>query len=331
MLSHQPLLILKGRAGLGNRLLCVLGGILYAQLTQRKLLVDWRDGVYSDGVDNAFYQLMSLIDVDQAESIPVSRSVYPTVWKTYLDKTVYVVSEYCAQKELPSAKELMQLPQAVNFTKLDYSEEVLVHWSFSSNINQLRRHFRDKLAQFENQTNLEVLSHILKSHIQVDSGIIADVDQFVQAKFFRRMIGVHVRYTDRKVELKPYLKSIDRLMISDPDAGIFLATDNAIVEKIFYDRYSNKIVTSEKWLPSPSSDSLGIHFNSDAPSKLQVARQAMIDICLLSRCSSLVFNSVSTFGVIALLMSTLDSSQVFDLSKYTPTGFLKHLARHQTI
>jgi hypothetical protein len=41
-------LLVKGRASLGNRILSALTGILYARLTGRRLLVDWRDEVYSD-------------------------------------------------------------------------------------------------------------------------------------------------------------------------------------------------------------------------------------------------------------------------------------------
>src|SRR5262249_35551159 len=41
--NDGKLLLVKGIAGLGNRILCALTGILYARLAGRKVCVDWRD------------------------------------------------------------------------------------------------------------------------------------------------------------------------------------------------------------------------------------------------------------------------------------------------
>lgn len=49
-------LLVKGRAGLGNRMLCALTGILYARLAGRRLLVDWSDPIYAEGGLNVFHR-----------------------------------------------------------------------------------------------------------------------------------------------------------------------------------------------------------------------------------------------------------------------------------
>ena len=46
--------LVKGNAGLGNRLSSVLSGALYARLSGRRLLVDWTDWMYSNDGSNVF-------------------------------------------------------------------------------------------------------------------------------------------------------------------------------------------------------------------------------------------------------------------------------------
>ena len=40
----QKYLILKGCAGLGNRIFSILNAISYSKKTGRKLIIDWSDG-----------------------------------------------------------------------------------------------------------------------------------------------------------------------------------------------------------------------------------------------------------------------------------------------
>jgi len=50
-------LIVKGIAGLGNRLLTISAAIAYAEASNRKLYVDWTDGLYDEKGVNPFYSL----------------------------------------------------------------------------------------------------------------------------------------------------------------------------------------------------------------------------------------------------------------------------------
>jgi hypothetical protein len=50
----QKLLICKGTSGMGNRILATCTAVLYSHITQRRLVIDWRDGSYSHGGANAF-------------------------------------------------------------------------------------------------------------------------------------------------------------------------------------------------------------------------------------------------------------------------------------
>ena len=44
----RKFLLVKGRSGLGNRLEVLMGGLVYARLTNRQVVVDWRDREYSN-------------------------------------------------------------------------------------------------------------------------------------------------------------------------------------------------------------------------------------------------------------------------------------------
>jgi len=80
-------LLVKGRAGLGNRILCALTGILYARLAGRRLLVDWSDPIYAEGGLNVFHRYFRCPTADPADRIPATDSVAPAIWRGRLDES----------------------------------------------------------------------------------------------------------------------------------------------------------------------------------------------------------------------------------------------------
>lgn len=50
----QKRIVIKGFAGLGNRLRTIASGIEYAQKTNRKVIIDWSDGMFAEEGINAF-------------------------------------------------------------------------------------------------------------------------------------------------------------------------------------------------------------------------------------------------------------------------------------
>ena len=47
-------LVIKGKGGLGNRILSAISGLVYADLSGRKPVIDWRDGSYAPLGENAY-------------------------------------------------------------------------------------------------------------------------------------------------------------------------------------------------------------------------------------------------------------------------------------
>jgi len=52
--NDSKYVLVKAKGGMGNRMLCALTGLLYGQLTGRKVIVDWRDQAYSKDGTNSF-------------------------------------------------------------------------------------------------------------------------------------------------------------------------------------------------------------------------------------------------------------------------------------
>src|SRR5436190_15007750 len=87
-MTNCKYLVVKGKAGLGNRMLFALTGILYARLTDRRAVIDWRDHTYSDDGSNAFPRLFDCSSCGTTDELPVTDSVAPTIWRGSLAKSV---------------------------------------------------------------------------------------------------------------------------------------------------------------------------------------------------------------------------------------------------
>jgi hypothetical protein len=61
-------LVVKGVAGLGNRIITLQRAINYAKRTKRTLYVEWSDGMFGNTGDNVFYKYFDLRNVDFIEN-----------------------------------------------------------------------------------------------------------------------------------------------------------------------------------------------------------------------------------------------------------------------
>ena len=71
-MDENKYLLVKGLAGLGNRMLAALTGILYARMSSRRLIVDWRDPTFSKDGSNAFPVLFKCPLNGPVDEIPVT-------------------------------------------------------------------------------------------------------------------------------------------------------------------------------------------------------------------------------------------------------------------
>lgn len=311
-MSQKKFLIVKSKAGLGNRILNLMDGILYARLSNRQLIVDWSDLIYSDDGSNIFPKLFTTPRIELVEQIPQTDSVYPVLWKGNLNRSINdVLRERNEDKPKIYRHPFRWTEYRIDTKRLDYPEECLVLWYYFAEINKIRRHFQGEYAYLKHQSNDEILSTMLREELVPNQTIQARVQSFVNSNFADVTIGVHIRYTDRKNSYAGVSTIIDQILTANPDARIFLATDNQEIERQFRNNYSN-LVTTPKWFPDTVER---LHENWSCPSRFENCIEALVDMYLLARCNYLVCDQRSTLAYVASLLSNTPPENIFDMTR----------------
>jgi Nodulation protein Z (NodZ) len=298
-------LLVKGRAGMGNRMLALLTAILYGRLSHRRLVVDWSDRTYSDGGENVFYRYFSCPSSDPAAKIPAEGSVTPVVWQGRLDQSL---SEVAWRFRDAYSEIEFRYASSVDLSRIDQPEQVAVFWSFYAPLGVLRPHFRGEHEHLKRLGTEEILRELARFHLALRPEIRERVDRFRRERFGGSMVGVHVRYTDRRSRLEAILKKVDLVRRRGP-CRIFLATDNSTIQGLFVDRYREVISTPHWYAP----DGERIHQSAACPDRFQNGVEALLDLYLLAECDYLVGDSTSSFARVADLLSLASASRRFDV------------------
>ncbi|BAZ48063.1 hypothetical protein NIES4103_06680 [Nostoc sp. NIES-4103] len=322
-------LLLKGRAGLGNRILCLLGSILYAQLTSRKLIVDWSDPTYSDDGSNIFSKLFTIDNVEQTTDIPDTNSIFPSIWKGNLDLSItQIFQKYkILDDDNFIATPFRQFKSKINVSRLDYDEDLLIIWSYFADIHKMRRFFQNDFAYLTTLNEKTILKKISSKHLHLNQDIQYRIDVF-KKKYFTNtplVIGLHIRHTDRKNPFQSYVEIINKIIQQNSEYLIFLATDNKQVQTHFKNIYKERIIYTEKWFPDETASLSRLHHNSDCPNKLENAIQALVDLYLLASCNYLLCDQRSTFPIVAEVISDIPSTNIIDISKYSMKRNMRRL------
>jgi len=321
MISNSQYVVVKGKAGMGNRMLCALTGLLYAQLSGRRLIIDWSDFTYSNDGSNAFFRYFQSPLCDPDWAIPPTEAVWPEIWQGRLSESANnLLDDLDPDKH---AKPTIYRKYSFDVGRLDYPQDVLVMWCFSHLIPRLRRHFPSKLPELVRLSDIQILTKLLNEQMTLADDLQQRVDGLAAELIEPGTIGVHVRFMDRRTSLQSFLREVDRLKEQTPEAPIFLATDNAEAQRVFRERY-DKVRVTEKWFPEGG---VSMHQNQECPDREVNAIEALTDMYLLARCSALVYPSSSTFSWISRLVSGLPEGQVIDVERRDPVIRAKKLAR----
>jgi hypothetical protein len=206
-------------------------------------------------------------------------------------------------------------------TRVDYTEDVLVFWSYSPEINAFRRHLRGGLAPLRLAPTKAILRGLLACDLTPTSAVQDRVDRFRGEHLRPGTVGVHVRYTDLRVSLDRILAEVDRLVSRRVTPPIFLATDNAEITSLFASRYRD-VVSTPHWFPA--GDAARLHGHPECPDLLENAIEALTDLYLLAACDRLIVDSSSTFARVAGLLA---DGPVTDVRPVVPR-VLHALSRH---
>ena len=306
-LNKKKIILVKGTAGLGNRILSLLTAILYAQLSNRTLVIDWRDPYYSTDKTNSFNDFFMYDNKEMTVSLPLSDSIAPAIWRSNLHHTVdEILTKYAADSvNHPDTWSKF----SIDLSRLDYDEDILVMWSYFEQLNVMRRHFYGEWAELRGLDTKTILRKLMRDHLCLKPAIQKQVTQFKKDRLTRPTIGLHIRCSDKRSRISPMLKKLNSLQKKYPEIQIFLATDNSEIKQKIENNYQ-RVLTIPKWYPEPYTP---IHVGlSD---RMHHGLEALIDIYLLAECDYLILDESSSFAYVATLISNSHEKQIYNFQR----------------
>lgn len=292
--------IVKGCAGLGNRLVTIYSAILYSKGTQRKLIIDWRDGQFDRKGLNAFDKCFVLKNVDHT-GIEVLTELNGLAHNSYLFQAKPDASIYDLYHEVHSSF-WESLPNKVFpnqfLLKLRRRWQQNIKGSFSNAIN-----FGSDLSLNNSEDVIYYLDQLpfldykaMPDFIELSSEIAKIVENNADRMKLNQKVGVHVRFSDKKPTVM-LSRLIALIKEKFPDNDVFLSTDSSLVQELFSKNF-HKVLCSDKFLPELKGE--GLHqwalYNQRDDLKYLLYEQSVIDMFLLSKCKYLFFQGNSTFS-----------------------------------
>jgi len=315
-------LVVKAKGGMGNRMLCALTGILYGQITGRKVIIDWRDGAYGAYGENVFSDFFSCPEVRPIQELPQTNNIRPAIWKGKLDKSMSeMIKEFDPDKH---SSVTIHRKYSVDIRKLDYEEDIVVFWYYKERIRFLSKYLRDPKYGYAGFSKIDILRKMLREQLNLNEEIRQSIKQFKEKYWSDTVIGIHIRHTgEHKAKLSRYELPLRKFLEQSPKAYIFLCTDNREVSQNYHDRF-DRVLSTPKWFPSSMAS---MHQNHKCPNRTANGVEALIDMYLLAKCDYLIYRGSSTFSWISYLLSDIPDLNAVDIERSNPKVLLKKLIR----
>ena len=325
-------LIIKGCAGLGNRLMTICAAIEYCKKTNRILFVDWTDGQFGEAGVNAFNDFFEIknfpVILNLEEIINFDKlTTYPEIWGTQPLKNIYDIyiqegNNYFQKlpnkllfgrlKMLPAywkymgeSNEKAKYEMIDSFKALFRKNDLLFGGDLSLGINEDVIFYADFRPNYSDKTFLRYI--FLKESIQHKVNDIA-----LKWRLDDNTIGVNVRSTDKKPlnSIEFLFEKIDNMPLHNPT--VYLATDNKKILERFKIKYT-RLVFYERFLPDVTTE--GIHQWSLYQNKPKYAKQILYDsimqLWLLSKCQYVFYQGNSSFSILAKMLH-MDKGKSFN-------------------
>lgn len=324
--KKDKIVIVKGIAGLGNRLRCVAAAMEYAASTGRSLYVDWKDGMFALEGENAFNQYFEIFNFPHVDDFSelILDTFYPSVYaKLPMDNSIY---NYFEKEQIENRfvrkgmhymfKILHALPvpdsavckmsmfyQAFVLTK-EYQQKFNEKGKFAFGAHLDRGHNEDAVIYCDNVPFYKQVT--LKRHVRLKSEIQERVDKFVsEQQLDKDTVGVHVRASGKKCygDMQKFIRKLKAFNVEKGIKRVFLCTDNAEIEELFKKEFSDSLVMQPKFLPKIKEGETGIHDlardSKDADLQKRLTDEAVIDMFALSKVTYLFYQFGSTFSEIS--------------------------------
>ena len=308
-------LVIKAKGGFGNRILSAATGIVLAELTHRVPVIDWRDGMYLPVGVNAYPLLFEPQHTITAEELDARTDVAPTIWSGRLaEHPVHMVDRFYPNSH---SSPFVYRKLSINPKHPVVPQDVAVFWSYLPKFARLPAQFRGSTRSRRSSPEA-VVREVLSTHFRPNTRVRATVAELFRNRN-RPIIGVHIRYTDRRAPLDRIVEEMRRLRRRIPQASIFLATDNGDVQAQISATFDNLFVI-EKRLGNTAS---ALHVDVDSADPLGEAENALIDMWALSSCDWLIHSQHSTFSVAAALIGAIPADRQIDVDRHNPRVVLK--------
>ena len=314
-------LVVKAKGGMGNRVLCAVTGIIYGQLTSRAVVVDWRDGAYSNDGSNTFSEFFACSEVYPETILSKDAKIRPKIWDGNLHKSMsQMLHKYDPDKH---SSIRIHRKYSVDVRRVDYDEDIIVFWYYTGRIKALKKHFSNGQAGFAGLDTNGIIRKVLTEQMPLHKDILQQMDDFKAKHWTDKIIGVHIRHTDRITNLDKYEKQLNRFLKRYPDAHIFLATDNQQVNREYHKRFKN-ILSTPKWFPEGMTS---MHQNVNCLDKVANGIEALVDMYLLAQCDCLIYSGYSTFSLVSRVLSDAPPENIVDIDRFNIKVRLRRFIR----
>lgn len=205
-------LLVKAKGGLGNRMLSAVTGCVYAQLHVRQPCIDWGDGVYVPQGENLYPLLFEAQHSGDPAAYDGGSDAAPPVWSGRLHcQPVDIIR---AQFPRSHRSPFVYRKLCVDLSGPDPASPVAVFWSYLPKMRRLAGALsRDErfAGRCEDDIVKEMLRRYFTPVVQVREAVDAALAHIEQP-----LIGIHLRFTDRKVPLPKVMDQIDQMREAQP-------------------------------------------------------------------------------------------------------------------
>lgn len=317
--------IVKGIAGMGNRLITLSAAIDYAKKTNRKIYVDWNDGMYAPMGENAFdsyFLLDESVAINKDEASDLGKCFPRCAEKLPVDFNIYDYFKYINKaKRYPFVNRVL-LKVSKCLHKIGIPISFRKYMLYFEQLEKGEKYKPERISRGDN-LSLKIKADtvlfidfepgfspetMLKS-IQLKPEIEEAIDLFLRQKGLEEnAVGLHLRATDKKANasITKFISYLKEFCEKNYINKVYLATDNAQIEQKIIASMPDKIVTYPKYLPDLTNAGRGgIHHwasrSGDQESIRMMAEQSVMDMFILSKLEYLFYQNNSAFSKISVI------------------------------
>lgn len=339
--KNDKYVMVKGSGGFGDIMNVLVRAMIYADNTNRKLIINWYNTLYDNDrlkdhfnkeytdVANPFNVLYSNPINNNNIDHTVNHTYYPLIWNDHNINLCYVqlIYKYKADNKNPTKQgekhiltEMHQKIYDYNDPVIeDYEEDIVVFCGpHLNNIpKDLEREYYKKIrfsdeviSKSQDYINTDFNDNIIVGvHYRHGNGEFPNKNTLYD-KYFANIRDIITRIQYNKNQMIAKLgKGTDRQLLNIKNGiKIFITTDSMEVVNVFRARYGDMVLHMGTWLPPKNSGPLHKHNGNE--DRIVSGTNALKEMYVLSKCDYIVHN-MSSFNWWSIHNSGLDNEFIY--------------------